>query len=41
MAQITLEDTLASLRNLQYKVELPENIIRDARLPIDRMLAIH
>ncbi|NUM52857.1 MAG: quinolinate synthase NadA [Candidatus Hydrogenedentes bacterium] len=40
MAQITLEDTLASLERIQYKIELPANIIRDARLPIDRMLEI-
>ncbi|GMU93382.1 MAG: quinolinate synthase [Candidatus Hydrogenedentota bacterium] len=40
MAQITLEDTLESLEKLQYKIELPEHIIRDARKPIDRMLEI-
>ncbi len=40
MAQITLEDTLAALQNIQYKIELPDHIIRDARVPIDRMLAI-
>ncbi|MDZ4857660.1 MAG: quinolinate synthase NadA [Candidatus Hydrogenedentes bacterium] len=40
MAQITLEDTLASLQHTQYKVELPDHIIRDARIPIDRMLEI-
>jgi quinolinate synthase len=40
MAQITLEDTLAALEKIQYKIELPADIIRDARLPIDRMLEI-
>jgi len=40
MNLITLEQTLASLQNLQYRIELPEDIIEKARLPIDRMLAI-
>jgi quinolinate synthase len=40
MNLITLEQTLASLENLQYKVELPEDVIERAKLPIDRMLAI-
>lgn len=40
MAQITLEDTLMALEKIQYKIELPEQIIHDARLPIDRMLEI-
>jgi len=40
MNLITLEQTLASLQNLQYRIELPEEIIEKARLPIDRMLAI-
>lgn len=40
MAQITLEDTLLALQKIQYKVELPEHIIKAARLPIDRMLEI-
>ncbi|HOD49975.1 MAG TPA: quinolinate synthase NadA [Candidatus Hydrogenedentes bacterium] len=40
MALITLEQTLASLQNLQYQVELPEEIIRNAKAPIDNMLAI-
>jgi len=40
MAQITLEDTLASLEKIQYKIELPKDIIEKARLPIDRMLEI-
>lgn len=40
MNLITFEDTLASLQNLQYKVELPSDIIERAKLPIDRMLQI-
>ena len=40
MALITLEDTLAALQNVQYKIELPEDIIAKARAPIDKMLAI-
>ena len=40
MNQITLEDTLESLRKLQYQVHLPEDILERARLPIDRMLSI-
>jgi quinolinate synthase len=40
MNQITLEDTLEALERIQYKVELPQDIIARAKLPIDRMLAI-
>lgn len=40
MSTITLEDTLIGLQKIQYKVELPEDIIERARLPIDRMLEI-
>jgi quinolinate synthase len=40
MNLITLEQTLASLQKLQYAVELPDDIIQNARLPIERMLAI-
>ncbi len=40
MAQITLEDTLAALQHIQYRVELPTDIVEKARLPIDRMLMI-
>lgn len=40
MNQITLEDTLAALEKIQYKVELSDDIISRARQPIDRMLAI-
>jgi quinolinate synthase len=41
MNQITMEDTLTALKELRYQVELPRDIIDRARLPIDRMLAIH
>ncbi len=40
MGQITLEQTLAALERIQYKVELSEELIRDARTAIDRMLEI-
>ncbi len=40
MAQITLEDTLAALENMQYEVHVPEDIRRRAKGSIDRMLAI-
>lgn len=40
MALITLEDTLAALQKLQYQIELPPEIITNAKEPIDRMLAI-
>jgi quinolinate synthase len=40
MALITLEDTLEALQKHQYKVELSEDLIRAARVPIDRMLEI-
>jgi len=40
MNQITLEQTVAALRDMQYEVELSPEIIERARLPIDRMLAI-
>lgn len=41
MALITLEDTLAALEQNQYQVELSNDIIERAKLPIDRMLSIH
>ncbi len=40
MNQITMEDTLAALENIQYKIELDPAVIERARTPIDRMLAI-
>jgi quinolinate synthase len=40
MAKITLEDTLASLQNMQFEIQVPEDIRRRAKGSIDRMLAI-
>ena len=40
MNTITLEDTLRGLENLEHQVHLDEDIIRRARTPIDRMIAI-
>jgi quinolinate synthase len=40
MNQISLEDTLAALQQIRYKVELDDAIIEGARKPIDRMLEI-
>jgi len=40
MNLITLEDTLKSLQNRQYQIELPEDIIKRARKSLDRMLEI-
>ena len=41
MAQITLEDTLDTLKYLRYEVEVDPEIIPLARRSIDRMLAIN
>jgi quinolinate synthase len=40
MNQITLEDTLASLRFNQYQIEVPEEIRRRAARAVERMIAI-
>jgi len=40
MNQITLEDTLASLRNHQYVIEIPEEIRARAARAVERMIAI-
>lgn len=40
MNQITMEDTLEALEKLQYQIEVPSDIIKRARKPIDRMLEI-
>jgi quinolinate synthase len=40
MAEITLEDTLASLEHNQYVIEVPEDIIKRARKSVERMLEI-
>ena len=40
MNQITLEDTLASLRNNQYVIDVPEEIRVRAARSVERMIAI-
>jgi quinolinate synthase len=40
MNQITLEDTLESLRNNQYVIEIPDDILRRAARSVERMIAI-
>lgn len=40
MNQITLEDTLASLQKLQYRIEIPEDIRVRAARAVERMIAI-
>lgn len=40
MNQITLEDTLAALRNLRYVIEVPEDIRTRAYRAVERMIAI-
>lgn len=40
MAEITLEDTLASLQNMQYIIEVPEEIRVKAFNAVDRMIKI-
>ncbi len=40
MAEITLEDTLAALEKTQYIVELDEELIRRALLPVERMISV-
>lgn len=40
MNLITLEDTLAALEKSQYEITLPQDIIKRARLSLDRMLEI-
>jgi quinolinate synthase len=40
MNQITLEDTLDSLRYNQYEIQVPDEISRRARLAVERMLQI-
>jgi quinolinate synthase len=39
MREITLEDVLKSLEKMQFKIELPEDIIRRAKIPLERMIA--
>ncbi len=40
MNEITLEDTLASLRELRYRIEVPEPVRVRARAALDRMIAV-
>ncbi len=40
MKKIKLEDVYLSLKNLQYEVELEPNILRKAKVPLDRMLEL-
>ncbi len=40
MKKITLEKVLNSLEKLEYKVELPEEVMHKARKPIERMLEL-
>lgn len=40
MNQITLEDTLESLRKNQYVIDIPEDILRRAARSVERMIAI-
>jgi quinolinate synthase len=40
MNQITLEDTLESLRKNQYVIELPQDIMQRAARSVERMIAI-
>jgi len=39
MREITLEDVRDSLAKMRYRIELPEDIIRRARVPLERMIA--
>lgn len=40
MKMNTLEKVLACMENLEPRIELSEDILRRARLPIERMLEI-
>ena len=40
MNEITLEETLESLRRERYVIEVPRELSRRARLPLDRMVAL-
>jgi len=40
MQKITLDNIIESLEKLQYPVEIPDDILKRARLAIDRMLAV-
>ena len=38
MREITLENVRDSLLNMQHRIELPEDIIERAKVPLERML---
>ena len=40
MNQITLEDTLESLKKIQYVIDIPEDILKRAARAVERMIAI-
>lgn len=40
MREITLEDVRDSLVKMRYRIDLPEDIIRRARLPLERMISV-
>ncbi|NLF93027.1 MAG: quinolinate synthase NadA [Oligosphaeraceae bacterium] len=40
MKKITLQDVWSAMRNLAPRIELPDEVIRLARRPIDKMLAV-
>ncbi len=39
MREISLEDVRDSLAKMQFKIELPQEIIRKAKIPLERMIA--
>jgi quinolinate synthase len=39
MREITLEDVRDSLLKMQFKIELPADIIKRAKVPLERMIA--
>jgi quinolinate synthase len=38
MREITLEDVRDSLVKMQYRIELPADIIKRAKIPLERMI---
>jgi quinolinate synthase len=39
MREISLEDVRDSLVKMQHKIELPPDIIKRAKIPLERMIA--
>ena len=39
MREITLEDVLASFEKMQFRIEIPDDILRRAKIPLERMIA--